>query len=1062
MERNIEASSYERNSLESFLIIQEILFHHNKSRQDKFREIIQAIPSLLRRPDNAKARIKLPIETYESEIFPEQSSTFSFPISYDTNYFGTLDIAFGDVNYSFPEEEKKLLQLVAKQIGIFLEASNDNGNEHFENIKLQNQSDTNTTEFPQWLSAIEVLAKIDPHILTVVSRRMMNYLLYRGYESAKEIFAKIGWSDSNSNKSLFEINRPSQKRVLKNAFAYSNEIFQLASNYLKEDEIFYLIQKWIHEEKASSLVKLLANQSISIKEIAEEIRKYYIRTLNIDEIESRFSLSPALQGIRVSLARRLLSDQLEYIHIAKNFITIKDFYEILQRTIITTEGMGRLGGKAAGLILSQKICESYTASNPKISDSDARFSLEKIKIPKTWFIPSDSFYDFLYFNNLEDIIEQKYKPLNEIRNEYSNIIQIFKNSQFPPELVNGLSRALDDFGKHPLIVRSSSLLEDRLGASFPGKYKSIFLANQGTKEERLSALMDAIAEVYASTFSPDPIGYRIEHGLLDFNEEMGIMIQEVVGKKIGKYFFPAFAGVAFSLNEFRWSPRINREDGLVRIVPGLGTRAVDRISDDYPILASPGQPNLKVYTTLQDYLLYSPKKIDVINLETNSFEALNLDSLIEEIGDDYPLINLVFSIIEDRHLRNPVGLGINTKENEVVATFENLFNSTTFLKTIFKLLKILRKELQVPVDIEFACDAENLYILQCRSQSAGRDNFQAIIPQNIGSEDSLFTATKFISNGKVPDIEYIVYIDPINYSRLANLQEYLDVGEAVGELNKILPKKKFVLIGPGRWGTRDDVRLGVKVTYSYINNTALLVEVAHKVGNYVPDLSFGTHFFQDLVESDIKYIPIFPGEEGTFFNEFFIQRSQNVFNDMVEGFSHISHVVKVVYVPKETGGKILRVLMNGNQNIAVGYFVQSSISPLYLVHREEGKSELQVEEPWEIRWKFAEKVAGSLDIHKFGVRGIYIFGTVFSKTAKETSDLDLLVHFDGNETHRHSLEAWFDVWNQILQEIIYYQTGFKSKKALDVHFVSDAEKQPDNYFFAEIMNPQKKLSMKLR
>lgn len=930
-----------------------------------------------------------------------------------------------------------------------------------EGLKSDNQG-AKAPNTPEWLSAIEILSKIDPYILTFVSRKMMNYLLYRGYEPAKEIFAKIGLGNLSSDKSLFETNRPSQKRFLKNIFPYSNEIFQLASRYLKENEIFYFIQKWIHEEKASSLVKLLANQSVSIKEIAEEIRKYYIRALNIDEVESRFNLSPALQGIRVSLARRLLSDQLEYVHIAKNFITIKDFYEILQRTIITTESMGRLGGKAAGLILSRKIIETYVASKPQVSEPDVRFSLNKIKVPKTWFIPSDSFYDFLYFNNLEDIIEQKYKPLNEIRNEYSNIIQIFKNSQFPPELVNGLSRALDDFGSHPLIVRSSSLLEDRLGASFPGKYKSIFLANQGTKEERLAALMDAIAEVYASTFSPDPIGYRIEHGLLDFNEEMGIMIQEVVGKRVGKYFFPAFAGVAFSLNEFRWSPRINREDGLVRIVPGLGTRAVDRIGDDYPILASPGQPNLKVYTTLHDYLLYSPKKIDIINLETNSFEALNLDDLIEEIGNDFPLINLVFSIIEYGHLRNPVGLGIDTKENEIVVTFENLFNSTTFLETISKLLKILHNELRVPVDIEFACDGENLYILQCRSQSALRDNLQAIIPQNIPQEDSLFTATKFISDGRVPDIEYIVYVDPINYSRLTNLKEYLDVGEAIGELNKVLPKKKFILIGPGRWGTRDDVRLGVKVSYSYINNTALLVEVAHKVGNYVPDLSFGTHFFQDLVESDIKYIPIFPDEEGTFFNEFFIQRSQNLISDLIEGFSHISHVVKVINVPRETEGKILRVLMNGNQNVAVGYFVQSSISPLYLIHHKEDKTELQIEEPWEIRWKFAEKVANSLDTHKFGVHGVYIFGTVHSKVAKETSDVDLLVHFDGDETHRCLLESWFDVWNKILQELIYYQTGFKIKKALDVHFISDAERVPENYFYSEIMNPQKKLSTKLR
>ncbi len=165
---------------------------------------------------------------------------------------------------------------------------------------------------------------------------------------------------------------------------------------------------------------------------------------------------------------------------------------------------------------------------------------------------------------------------------------------------SGLAQALDELGDRPLIVRSSSLLEDRMGSAFSGKYKSLFLANRGTKAERLAALLDAVAEVYASVFSPDPIQYRTERGLLEHNEEMGIMVQEVVGQKAGRYFLPAFAGVAFSHNELRWSPRIRREDGLVRLVPGLGTRAVDRLADDYPVLAAPGQPGLRVNVTPED------------------------------------------------------------------------------------------------------------------------------------------------------------------------------------------------------------------------------------------------------------------------------------------------------------------------------------------------------------------------------------------------------------------------------------------------------------------------------
>ena len=115
-------------------------------------------------------------------------------------------------------------------------------------------------------------------------------------------------------------------------------------------------------------------------------------------------------------------------------------------------------------------------------------------------------------------------------------------------------------------------------------------------------------------FGPDPIQYRAGRNLLDVHEEMGIMIQEVVGTRVGRYFLPAFSGVAFSNNEFRWSPRIRREDGLVRLVPGLGTRAVDRLSDDYPVLVAPGQPGLRVNASLDEVVRYSPKMVDLIDL----------------------------------------------------------------------------------------------------------------------------------------------------------------------------------------------------------------------------------------------------------------------------------------------------------------------------------------------------------------------------------------------------------------------------------------------------------------
>ena len=110
------------------------------------------------------------------------------------------------------------------------------------------------------------------------------------------------------------------------------------------------------------------------------------------------------------------------------------------------------------------------------------------------------------------------------------------------------------------------------------------------------------------------------------------MIQEVVGQKVGKYFLPACSGVAFSNNEFRWSARISRGDGLVRLVPGLGTRAVDRVNDDYPVLIAPGQPNLRVNVTVEEVFKYSPKRVDLINLETNAFETVDSVELLRYCG----------------------------------------------------------------------------------------------------------------------------------------------------------------------------------------------------------------------------------------------------------------------------------------------------------------------------------------------------------------------------------------------------------------------------------------------
>ncbi|MBU8870415.1 MAG: nucleotidyltransferase domain-containing protein [Gemmatimonadales bacterium] len=1016
--------------------VETILNQADKDLVQVFEEVVKAIEPGWQYPEICRAEIEYGDKTIRSGDFEPTPWLLEAEIKAHGNILGNLHVYYCEERPQedhgpFLDEEVRLIKSLAGRLGNFLLFQQlRKMEESWQAIEDKESAPTNEG----WRMAVKMVMGTDQRLYLQISRKMLNHLCSIGVESAQIMLQEVDQLE-NSEDVLGEVNVAGPRQDQDLGLLRSLVPFELAAEHLGSEEIILRVQEWIQEDRASFLIKALSDPRSSLSQVADVVR----RSRHV--LPDGADLAPTTtRSLHVNLCEHFLNDQLNFIRIAKDYVKLDHFFTLLDRIIIPQDSHGKLGGKGAGLLLAKWILESNSGEGSGVGE---------FKVPQTWYLVSDGILKFIHYNDLEDVHIQKFREIDDIRNGYPNIIQLFKNSTFPPDIVHGLSSALDDFGEIPLIVRSSSLLEDRLGTAFSGKYKSLFLPNQGSKQERLDALLDAIAEIYASVFGPDPLEYRRERGLLEFHEEMGILIQEVVGRKVGKYFLPSFAGVAFSRNEFRWSPRIERDDGLIRLVPGLGTRAVDRIADDYPALAVPGKPNLRVNVALDEVVKYAPKALDLINLESSTFETRDLKELMKECGGQYPGVENVFSVFDQDMLRKPVKLMLDPESDHLVGTFAGLFDDTPFVNQVGSILKVLEDKLGSPVDVEFAHDGQDFYLLQCRPQSYNEDELPAPIPKDVAEEKIIFSANRYVSNGWLPDVTHLVYVDPERYANLATKEELQGVGRAVSKLNKVLPKRQFILMGPGRWGSRGDLKLGVSITYADINNTSMLVEIAKQSGNYVPDLSFGTHFFQDLVEARIRYLPLYPDEEDVLFNTRFLLGSDNLLSEMVPEYAHLEDVVRVIDVASVSEGRVLRVLMNADLDEAVGILSdpeQSSMPDKQVADT----SGFEPKQFWQWRLRMVEKVASKLDAEKFGVVALYLFGSVKNATSGPASDIDLLVHFRGEDCQRMALEEWLEGWGLCLSEMNYLRTGYRTDNLLDVHLVTDEDIENRTSFAVKI------------
>jgi len=883
--------------------IEDLLAGRSSTLAELFRDIIATVPSGWRYPELCRARVVYGGEVYEPPRYTASRWSETVPIAAGEREAGSLEVSYAaEVPLSsegvFLEKESKLLRTIADRIGQTLM--------HRDMEKLLCEQKAATRE---WIALVDMLRRTDEKLYLYCSRKMLYFLCRSDIKEARQALDEFAVTfAAHHPETVSEINSPSRHKPRTSILDMSEQVFKIAARHLSDTEIISLLHRWIQENKLSFLIKTVDSANVSLDKIIDVILRYRAQL-----IDGAVLAESTEKWLRVSLIRRFFSDSIDFINLAKDHLQVADFFDLVTRTIYPAGSNGRLGGKSTGLFVAWRILARAV---------DKEGLPDQIRIPKTWYLTADCLTAFLHYNDLEDVNELKYKDIEQIRFEYPNIVHLFKHARFPADIYRGLSHALDDFGECPIIVRSSSLLEDRAGTAFSGKYKSLFLPNQGDKRSRLHALLDAIAEIYASVFGPDPIVYRTERGLLDYREEMGILIQEVVGRRIGPYHLPVFAGVALSSNEFRWSPRLKRDDGLCRLVPGLGTRAVDRISNDYPVLLSPGQPALRVNVTPDEIRRYSPVKVDLVNLQERIFETVPLDRLIHDYGKEIPQLSHLVSVYRDGQICTIPSMELHLNRDEVVATFEGLVKRTPFIRQIRAILQTLQAGMNTPVEIEFAHDGNHLYLLQCRPQYIEEESFPSSIQQDIPDSETLFTAHRFISNGRIPDISHIVYVPPERYAAQESRDRLIDIGRAVGLLNTRLPKRRFILMGPGRWGSRGDISQGVHVSYADISNAAVLMEIAYKAGSHEPDLSFGTHFFQDMLEAGIRYIPLYPEDQGNKFNRQFLLDSQNQLAALLPEYAHLADVLHIIEVQAERAGKILRILMNADLVMAIGFFAE--------------------------------------------------------------------------------------------------------------------------------------------
>ncbi len=669
-----------------------------------------------------------------------------------------------------------------------------------------------------------------------------------------------------------------------------------------ENDKFIPVTKSVNISEISTSTKWPGLQSTAYRMIGMWERQFIAAEKTLDLYTHDECSEELVSKAFDKLVVQLISRDERMLELVRKYMTLSDILDIWRHTI----GSGMIGGKSTGMLLARAVIRK---DNPDLN--------KILAAHESFYIGSDIFYMFLVQNDCWWIRKRQKLP-DKLFEETEEACQRILHGKFPDYILRRFSDMLDYFGQSPIIVRSSSLLEDNFGNTFSGKYESIFLTNQGTHEQRLEEFVDAVRVIYASAMSEEALAYRAKRGVLGLDEQMALLVQRVSGAIYGPLFYPQLAGVSYSFNPYAWHPSIDPEAGMMRLVFGLGTRAVDRSDDDYTRVVALNAPEKRPEDSLDRIRHYTQRRVDVLNLKENHFES---DYFVDVVKRSPGLPVERFALRDkeveryarERNFKNIKSWMIN---------FDRFLSDSTFIQNIREMLNTVRDAYNCHVDIEFTTNLLNdgsfkINLLQCRPFLIKQVDTIVTIPKSIKRENLLLEAHgSIVGLSRTHNIDRLIYVVPEVYGRLSQQDRYT-IARLIGKLTHLdeNDEKSIMLLGPGRWGTSTP-SLGVPVSFTEINTVSMLCEIDTMAEGIIPDLSLGTHFFNELVEMDMLYIGFSNAKKENVLNQEFLDTATNLFPDLLPDAAAWSKIIRVFEPP---GGKRIVLSADHMKQLAVVY-----------------------------------------------------------------------------------------------------------------------------------------------